>query len=72
MPKVAQPQLITDFAEELLNINDTPRHMFIEEAQEFVPQCVLGDVCKTFHAVSNLIAMGRNRGIGVTLINQPN
>jgi len=70
MPKVAQRQLITEFSEELLNINDTPRHIFIEEAHEFVPQRVFGDLGKTFHAVSNLIVMGRNRGIGVTLINQ--
>src|SRR6266516_2303374 len=70
MPKVAQRQLITEFSEELLNINDTPRHVFIEEAHEFVPQRVFGDLGKTFQAVSNLIVMGRNRGIGVTLINQ--
>jgi uncharacterized protein len=70
MPKVAQRQLITEFSEELLNSNDTPRHVFIEEAHEFVPQRVFGEIGKTFHAVSNLIVMGRNRGIGVTLINQ--
>ena len=47
-----------------------PRHIFIEEAHEFVPQRVCGAMGKTFNAVSNLIVMGRNRGIGVTLINQ--
>jgi hypothetical protein len=70
MPKVAQRHLIAEFAEELLNINNIPRHIFIEEAHEFVPQRVFGALGKTFHAVSNLIVMGRNRGIGVTLINQ--
>jgi hypothetical protein len=70
MPKVAQRHLIAEFAEELLNINNRPRHIFIEEAHEFVPQRVLGALGKTFNAVSNLVVMGRNRGIGVTLINQ--
>jgi hypothetical protein len=70
MPKTAQRNLISDFAEELLNINNTPRHIFIEEAHEFVPQRVFGAMGRTFNAVSNLVVMGRNRGIGVTLINQ--
>ena len=70
MPKVAQRHLIAEFAEELLNINNTPRHVFIEEAHEFVPQHVFGGLGKTFNSVSNLVVMGRNRGIGVTLINQ--
>jgi hypothetical protein len=70
MPKTAQRYLISEFSEELLNINNTPRHVFIEEAHEFVPQRVFGGLGKTFNAVSNLVVMGRNRGIGVTLINQ--
>ncbi|MBV9825185.1 MAG: DUF853 family protein [Alphaproteobacteria bacterium] len=70
MPKTAQRHLIAEFADELLNINDTPRHVFIEEAHEFVPQRVMGAMAKTFAAVEALVVMGRNRGIGVTLINQ--
>ena len=70
MPKVGQRFLIAEFAEEILNINNTPRHIFIEEAHEFVPQRVMGALGKTFNAVSNLVVMGRNRGLGVTLINQ--
>ena len=70
MPKKQQRYLVTEFAEELLNINNTPRHVFIEEAHEFVPQRVFGELGKTFNAVSNLVVMGRNRGLGVTLINQ--
>ena len=70
MPKVAQRHLIAEFSEEILNINNTPRHIFIEEAHEYVPQRVFGGLGKTFNNVSNLVVMGRNRGIGVTLINQ--
>ncbi|MEK6884212.1 MAG: helicase HerA-like domain-containing protein, partial [Nanoarchaeota archaeon] len=70
MPKKQQRHLIAELAEELLNINNTPRHIFIEEAHEFVPQRVFGETGKVFNAVSNLVIMGRNRGLGVTLINQ--
>lgn len=70
LPKVAQRHLLAEFADELLNINNTPRHIFIEEAHEFLPQRVFGGLGVVFNAVSNLVVMGRNRGIGVTLINQ--
>lgn len=70
LPKAAQRHLLAEFADELLNINNTPRHIFIEEAHEFLPQRVFGGLGVVFNAVSNLVIMGRNRGIGVTLINQ--
>lgn len=70
MPKVAQRHLISEFSEEILNINNRPRHIFIEEAHEFLPQRVFGGLGKVFNSVSNLVIMGRNKGLGVTLINQ--
>ena len=68
--KTAERHLIAEFAEELLTINNSPRHIFIEEAHEYVPQRVFGGLGKAFNAVSNLVVMGRNRRLGVTLINQ--
>ena len=68
--KTAERHLIAEFSEELLTINNSPRHIFIEEAHEYVPQRVFGGLGKTFNAVSNLVVMGRNRRLGVTLINQ--
>ena len=68
--KTAERWLISEFSEELLRIVKTPIHVFIEEAHEYVPQRVFGGLGKTFNAVSNLVVMGRNRGIGVTMINQ--
>jgi hypothetical protein len=70
MSKKGQRKLIADFSEELIKINNTPRHVFIEEAHEFVPQRVTGDIGRCFSAVEALVVMGRNRGLGVTLINQ--
>lgn len=70
MSKTEMREIVTDFSEELLNINNTPRHVFIEEAHEYVPQRVFGAGARCFAAVEALIVMGRNRGIGVTLLNQ--
>lgn len=70
MPKVAMRHLVAEFAEELLHINNTPRHVFIEEAHEYVPQRIAPGSGKTFAAVEALVTMGRNQGIGVTMLNQ--
>lgn len=70
MPKAQQRKLITDFSATLLHINNAPRHIIIEEAHEFVPQRVMGDMAACFNAVNSLIVMGRNRGLGATLLSQ--
>lgn len=70
MSKVDQRYLIAEFAETLLNINNTPRHVFVEEAHEYVPQRVQPGMGVVFSRVESLVTMGRNRGIGVTLLNQ--
>lgn len=70
MNKTEMREIIGDFSEELLRINNTPRQVIIEEAHEFVPQRVQGGATKCFAAVEALLVMGRNRGIGVTLLNQ--
>ena len=70
MPKAQQRKLIADFSEALLRTNRTPRHIFIEEAHEFIPQRIGNDMTRSFNAVNSLIVMGRNRGLGATLISQ--
>lgn len=63
---------LTDFCLRLMELNpDSPRHLFIEEAPEFVPQRTRQDLtarCK--EAVERLIRLGRNNGYGCTLISQ--
>ena len=44
------------------------RHVFLEEAAEFIPQRVYDG--QTYAAVEKLARMGGNAGVGVTLINQ--
>lgn len=65
-------QFVTDFALTLMQLNpEVQRHIFIEEAPEFVPQRTKVDLtarCK--EALERLIRLGRNRGYGYTLISQ--
>lgn len=70
MPKTHMRQIIADFSEELLNINNSPRMTIIEEAHEFVPQRVMGAGARTFAAVESLVTMGRNTSLGVIMLNQ--
>lgn len=63
---------VTDFALELMRLSpEISRHLFIEEAPEFVPQRTKQDLtarCK--EALERLIRLGRNQGYGCTLISQ--
>lgn len=45
-------------------------HLFLEEAQEFVPQNPTGEDAKMLHVLNRLIKLGRNFGIGVSLVSQ--
>ena len=65
-------KFITDFCLRLLSMNPpSPRHIFIDEAGELVPQkarFAITAACK--EAVERLVRQGRNNGYGVTLFNQ--
>lgn len=65
-------QFLTEFSLGLMKMNpEVPRHIFIEEAPEFVPQRTkvsLTAQCK--EAIERLARLGRNRGYGLTLISQ--
>lgn len=45
-------------------------HLFLEECQEFIPQNPMGDEALTLHAFQRLWKLGRNFGIGGSLISQ--
>lgn len=63
----------TDFGEELLHLKKTrktPVHIFIEEAQLIIPQRVGPDEARMVGAFEQIVRLGRNYGIGCTLITQ--
>lgn len=45
-------------------------HLFLEECQEFVPQNPMGDEKRVLHVFQRMTKLGRNYGIGVSLISQ--
>jgi hypothetical protein len=68
-----QRRFATAFAIQLFHRKKTqrsPLHVFFEEAQEFVPQKVGKESAKMVGAFERLIKLGRNFGIGATLISQ--
>ena len=66
-------RFVVDFAEQLFHRKkDSPSaiHVIIDEAQHFVPQRVVSGDERLLGAVSDLTLMGRNYGIGVSLVSQ--
>lgn len=68
--KAAQARFLTDLAETLLRRNENPVHLFLEEADEYLPQQVKGDQAKMVGAWQRLVKRGGFRGLGVTLLTQ--
>lgn len=66
-----QHRFVTVFATALFNLkkaNRSPLHIVIDEAHEFLPQFVQGNEAEMVGAVRRLSKMGRNFGIGLSLI----
>jgi len=64
---------MTDFAETLFHLKKTARsamHLIVEEAQKFIPQQHRGDTTRLLGAMEDIVRLGRNYGIGATLISQ--
>lgn len=62
-----------DFAEEFFHLKKTQRsavHLFVEEAQLFAPQRVGPEEARMLGAFENIIRLGRNYGVGCTMISQ--
>jgi hypothetical protein len=73
MSKSEQIRFVTDFAETLFRaVGDDPRplHLFLEEAEEFLPQRVDARAARMVGAYSKISKQGRAFGLGVTLITQ--
>jgi len=62
---------VTEFCDRLMEVEpSTPRHIFIEEAPELVPQRPMGEQKRSRAAVDRLFRLGRNKGYGGSLISQ--
>ena len=58
------------FARRLYQKNRDPLHLFLEEADDYIPQKPMKDELQLMRAWENIVRRGRGRGIGMTLITQ--
>jgi len=71
--KNQRKQFVTDFAEQLFHRQKSRRtamHLIIEEAQVFIPQRCGKDETRMVGAMEDIVRLGRNYGIGCSLISQ--
>lgn len=71
--KNERKQFVTDFAEQFFHLkkkNKSAVHLIIEEAQVFIPQRTIHGEERMLGAMEDIIKIGRNYGIGVSIISQ--
>lgn len=61
---------LLDFARRLYHRNRDPLHLFLEEADDYVPQRPMKDELRLVRAFENIVRRGRSKGLGITLITQ--
>ena len=66
----AKKTFLLDFARELYQRNEAPLHLFLEEADGYIPQKPMRDEAQLLRAWENIVRRGRGRGLGITLITQ--
>lgn len=66
----ARKDFLLNFAQRLYRKNKEPLHLFLEEADDYIPQKPQRDEARLLRAWENIIRRGRSRGIGITLITQ--
>lgn len=58
------------FAMRLFKRNTEPLHLFLEEADDYIPQKPMRDELHLKRAWENIVRRGRSRGLGMTIITQ--
>lgn len=68
--EAAKKSFLLAFATRLYRKNKDPLHLFLEEADDYIPQRPMRDETHLLRAWENIVRRGRARGIGLTLISQ--
>jgi len=66
----AKKIFLLDFARRLYLKNEEPLHLFLDEADDFIPQKPQHREAELLRAWENIVRRGRARGLGITLITQ--
>lgn len=61
---------LLDFARRLYLKNENPLHLFLEEADDYIPQKPMREEAQLLRAWENIVRRGRGRGLGMTIITQ--
>lgn len=68
-PTVADKvHFLTEFTTRLYRRNEEPLHLFLEEADDYIPQEVYAEKAKLFRAWEDIVRRGRANGLGCTMI----
>jgi uncharacterized coiled-coil protein SlyX len=68
--EAARKAFLLDFATRLYQRNRDPLHLFLEEADDYLPQKPMRDEARLLRAFENIVRRGRSKGLGMTLITQ--
>ena len=68
--ETARKKFLLDFAVQLYRRNSEPLHLFLEEADDYIPQKPIRDEAMLLRAWENIVRRGRKRGLGMTMISQ--
>lgn len=66
----AKKTFLLAFARRLFIKNREPLHLFLEEADDYIPQRPMRDEAQLLRAWENIVRRGRQRGLGLTMITQ--
>ncbi|HMJ10536.1 MAG TPA: hypothetical protein VK524_03970, partial [Polyangiaceae bacterium] len=68
--EAAKREFLLAFAQRLYHRNEEPLHLFLEEADDYIPQSFRAEEAHLLRAWENIVRRGRARGLGMTLITQ--
>lgn len=68
--EAAKKKFLLDFAKRLYAKNEEPLHLFLEEADDYIPQRPMREEAHLLRAWENIVRRGRARGLGMTMITQ--
>lgn len=68
--EASKKHFLLDFARRLYQKNEAPLHLFLEEADDYIPQRPMRDEAQLLRAWENIVRRGRARGLGMTMITQ--
>lgn len=71
LKKAERLRFVIDFAHTLFDVSRTPRHIFLEEADDYCHERpFLPDARAARSAIEDLVKRGRTRGLGITMVTQ--